>query len=307
MQDIILSHKSALVANRQIRINPSEVEILHYVNQLLLTSKKCKTSPIEILVKSKTKVHQSWKFKYRVCSTSLPKNSIKQLSENIHYVCPELLLVQFSSILPYEHLALIALEFCGTYSIDPQTHNFEKDLTPATTPKMIENYIKCYEKHNPNFRGKSKLKDVVEFIKPNSASPMESRLFIKLCGKRKKGFYGCCDLEMNQPVKLSDDASKIAGQKIVTPDILNEKLKVAIEYNSAQHHESSDQRQKDARRRDALVHDGWKVFSITPQQYYNENTFHVLAIQILKTLGQNYRFKLSNFSKLRHDAWKLLD
>lgn len=159
-------------------------------------------------------------------------------------------------MLSYTHLSLIALELCGTYSINPQSHEFEKNLTPATTIKRIKNYIKLYEKHNPKFRGKARLYDVLTFIAENSASPMESRLFIKLCGKRKEGFYGCCNLTMNCPVKLSEDAEKIAGQKIVIPDILSKDQKVAIEYNSAQHHESTEQGQKDARRRDALVHDG---------------------------------------------------
>lgn len=59
MQNLILSHKSGLVANRQARINPSEIEILHYVNQLLLTNKKCNICPIEILVKSKKQTHKS--------------------------------------------------------------------------------------------------------------------------------------------------------------------------------------------------------------------------------------------------------
>ena len=256
MQKLILCCKSGVIANRQVRINDTSVEILHYVNHLLLLKKAPESAPIEILVKSKNQTHKNKKFKYKVCTTSLPKNSIRQLSESIYYVGPEFLLVQLSSVLPYAQLALIALELCGKYSIDPQTHTFEKDLMPATTPKKIASFIKKYEKHNPHFRGKVKLNDVMNITRENSASPMESRLFIKLCGKRKEGFYGCRDLAMNQTVQLSEAAAKIAGQKIVVPDILNNKHKVAIEYNSAQYHESSEQGQKDARRRDALVYDG---------------------------------------------------
>lgn len=302
MQKLIICCKSGVIANRQVRINDTSVEILHYVNQLLLSKKTRAAFPIEVLVNSKNQTHKNRNFKYRVCTTPLPKNSIRQLSENVYYVGPELLLVQLSSVLPYAQLALIALELCGKYSIDPKTHTFVKDLMPATTPEKIAKFVKNYEKHNPHFRGKVKLNDAMDFVKENSASPMESRLFIKLCGKRKAGFYGCRDLSLNQSVQLSVDAAKIAGQKIVVPDIINQGRKVAIEYNSAQYHESSEQGQKDARRRDALVFDGWKVISITPQQYFNEQTFHVLAIQILKDLGQNYRFQVTNFPRLRHEA-----
>lgn len=117
---------------------------------------------------------------------------------------PELLLIQLSTILPYPQLALIAFEICGTYAIDPTTRNFMGDLKPATSPDKVKKYIKEYEKLNPRFKGKRKLGSIVSFLEGNSASPMESRLFIKLCGDRKEGFYGCRGLTMNQPIILSE-------------------------------------------------------------------------------------------------------
>lgn len=169
---------------------------------------------------------------------------------------PELLLIQLASALPYSQLALIAFEMCGTYAIDPCARNFVSDLAPATTPKKIEQYVKDYARLNPHFKGKRKIEAILAILKEGAASPMESRLFIKLCGARKDGFYGCRGLDMNLPVQLSTEACKIAGQPIVYPDLLSSKFKIAIEYNSAQYHESNKQGQKDRRRRDALVYDG---------------------------------------------------
>lgn len=159
-------------------------------------------------------------------------------------------------MLPYAKLALIALEMCGTYSINTNSNKFVGDLKPITSPNKIIKFIDNYEKLNPRFKGIRKLKDILKFIKGGSASPIESRLFIKLCGSRKEGFYDCRGLTMNEPIRLSYEAAKIAGQAIVIPDILSKKLKVAIEYNSSQFHESNEQGQKDRRRRDALVYDG---------------------------------------------------
>ncbi len=145
---------------------------------------------------------------------------------------------------------------CGTYAIDPSTRDFVGDLKPTTNPEKIGKYVKEYERLNPHFKGKKKLSSISTFLEENSASPMESRLYIKLCGDRKEGFYGCRNFKMNQAVNLSEDACKIAGQAVVYPDLLNQKFKLAIEYNSAQYHESIEQGQKDRRRRDALMYDG---------------------------------------------------
>ena len=90
----------------------------------------------------------------------------------------------------------------------------------------------------------------------NSASPMESRLYVKLCGPKNMGMYGCKDLKFNCKIDISSEAKKIAGQNFIVPDISNKDKKVAIEYNSSQFHENTIQGQKDQRRRDALVHDG---------------------------------------------------
>ncbi len=85
---------------------------------------------------------------------------------------------------------------------------------------------------------------------------MESRLYVKLAGQKSKGLYECKDLRMNKEISLSTDASKISGQHIIKPDISHIRKKVAIEYDSSQFHETTEQGQKDKRRRDALVKDG---------------------------------------------------
>ena len=85
---------------------------------------------------------------------------------------------------------------------------------------------------------------------------MESHLYIKLCGPRKYGCYGCENLDFNSKIVLSDEAAKIAGQKYILPDLSSKAKKIAIEYNSAKFHENIERGQKDQRRRDALVYDG---------------------------------------------------
>ena len=111
---------------------------------------------------------------------------------------------------------------------------------------------------------------------------------------------------MNKSVNISKEAQRIAGQSIIIPDIFNEKKKVAIEYNSSQFHDNFEQGQKDQRRRDALVYDGWKVHSIVSQHLYDRVTFNLLAREILHELGQNSRFRGKHFEDKNKAAFKLL-
>lgn len=135
---------------------------------------------------------------------------------------------------------------------------------------------------------------------------MESRLYLKLCGPRNRGLYSCRNLKFNQEIEPSSDAKKIAGQNVIKPDISCAEKKVAMEYNSSQHHNDAKQSQKDQRRRDALVHDGWTVYSFTPQQVYDAKTFHIIAMQILKDLDQYKQIRHKNFFTNNQKAFELL-
>ena len=186
----------------------------------------------------------------------LPRNSIMNFDDNISIVCPELLLLQMASLLPFLQFCLIAYEFCGTFTIDHNTKNFVNNIEPITNKIKIENFIAKIEKKNKNAKSIKIIKNLLEVLEDGAASPMESRLFLKLCGNRKLGLYGCKNLKFNQNIEMSTQAQKIAGQRIIIPDIVNKQRKVAIEYNSSMFHEDSVQGQKDQKRRDALVYDG---------------------------------------------------
>ena len=162
-----------------------------------------------------------------------------------------------ASNLNFYSLALLVLEFCGNFSISNNAEQgFISDINPITTVKDIQKFLDAFTKNSKCIRGINNLREVLTFASDNSNSPMESRLFVKLCGPRHKGLYSSKELKLNSRVRLSESASKIAGQTIITPDISCAKKKVAIEYDSSQFHEESVQGQKDKRRRDALVSEG---------------------------------------------------
>lgn len=161
-----------------------------------------------------------------------------------------------ASKLNYFELALLVHEFCGTFSIQNNQEGFINDIPTLTTVMKLKKFVSACTDKISQINGLRNLKSILEFASDNSASPMESRLFIKLCGKRFLGMYGCKNLKQNRKIFISKEASQIAGQNYIIPDISCLSKKVAIEYDSSQFHETSEQGQRDKRRRDALVNDG---------------------------------------------------
>ena len=165
------------------------------------------------------------------------------------------MIIQLSLSLRFEILCLLILELCGSYTIDKNSHSFISNIQAATSIENIANFTEKFKNANPYAKGSKNVLRAIKFLKNGSASPMESRLFVKLCGPRTCGFYGCKNFELNKQIELSIPAQKIAGQKFIIPDIVNFEQKAVIEYDSSQFHENGQQGQKDKRRRDALVYD----------------------------------------------------
>lgn len=302
MNQLILSHQTALYAFRQFRFYNSWFQVINNIEKRL-----CKASEdvnkIDTMVSDVNKAWKNKRIEFHIRPKSIPKKSILTLSNNIKCVCPELLLIQMASKLSIENLSLMLMEFAGTYTITPETQQATNVNSKLISFNQSTNYLNKYCNLNKNGHGLHKIAKAITFCAENSASPMESRLYIKLCGPRSLGFYGCKNLKMNAPINVSNKSALIAGQKTIVPDISCIKKKVAIEYDSSQFHENVIRDQKDKRRRDALVNEGWKVHTIIPQQLKNPYTFDVIARNILKDLGQDYRIRCKNFETVRNDAF----
>lgn len=218
-----------------------------------------------------------------------------KFTDSIYCVKPELLICLLAQTLSYENLAILIHEFCGNYSFATDLHQIKNDIKPLTNVQKISEMVSRLSTGKNYFRGLKNLNEILKFAGDNSRSPMESRLNIKLCGPHRKGCYACQGLRLNVKVELSDEAKMLAGQLSVTPDLCNVEKKIAIEYDSAQFHENEEQGQRDKRRRDALVHDGWQVFTILPATINDPKAFNIIAEKILTELDQDTRFITNKF------------
>lgn len=256
MNKIIISHRSALSLFRQIRCSKISVEN-YFSNNLTRTDLlKVLEKPIDIMVESKNNFCKSDIFRYHIQPKEIKRNSLIKLSDTVFCANPELVIIQMVDKLSFEQVFLLISELTGSYSLDEHNKCIETAIPNFTSVAKIQNYEKRLSISNPRYRGCRLLREALRYVADNSASSMESKLYLKLCGSRKRGYYECKNLEFNKKIKLSIAAKKIADQEYVMPDISSCKFKVAIEYDSAQYHTNILQNQKDKARRDALTHDG---------------------------------------------------
>lgn len=315
MNYIIISHNSAFNIYRSYRsknniklstcdihltnfcIKQNLKEIKNFLNQWMPTDIALK----DFMFTEKNSSHHTADISFHYFKGKLPNKSLLKIRENIYVVCPELMFCQMASILSIEKLMLLGLEICGNYTVLPNPDSsLSTNIRPLTSTEKIQDYVLKFIKYNPGFKGCRKVLDVIKFLKNNSASPLESRLYTILCFPRKYGGYGLKNAVLNKEISLSKHASKIVRQKIIKPDICVQKKKIAIEYDSDQFHDNSFQNRKDKLRLDALTYDGWKVFSFVTGQLNNIESLDKMAMMILKANGQSTRNRMKDFYSRRN-------
>lgn len=211
-----------------------------------------------------------------------------------------------SNKLSMSDLLLFGFEMCGTYTLANDKSDLLTDINAISSSTKIAQYLNRLYKQNNKFSKIPKAIKASEFILDNSFSPLESRLAILLCLKRSLGGFGLEGFVLNQEIALSNEASKICFQKTVTPDLCNMKTKIAIEYDSSMFHDNVAQNQKDKLRMDAMIHDGWRVFTFVKAHTHNYEAFNQLANDILKANNQDIRCSSRRFLARRYELFNHL-
>lgn len=122
---------------------------------------------------------------------------------------------------------------------------FSSNVRTVTTPSKIYNFAKLLIQYQPHTKGVKLAMNLSKCLESNSASPQESRLYLKLCLPRKYGGYGLKNIKLNKTINLSKSSYNILGYNTIRPDLCNEKTKVAIEYDSSSFHDNANQNTKD--------------------------------------------------------------
>jgi hypothetical protein len=108
-------------------------------------------------------------------------------------------------------------------------------------------------------RGVGIARKALRWVREGSRSPMETVVSNMLFLPSSEGGYGFAAPTLNHRVTLDDAASAITGTSCCYVDMSWPELRLGIEYDSSAWHADAE---KDRRRREALAHMDWSIYSI---------------------------------------------
>ncbi len=130
-------------------------------------------------------------------------------------------------------------------------------------------------------RGVGIAKDVLPYVTPNGASPMECLISAMLSAPERLGGEGMPLPVLNAPVTVRKDGCRATRYA----DVYWPTARVALEYDSTEFHNGKDQIGHDAARRVELENAGIRAISLTNHQLRNIGLFDELVILLRNMLG----------------------
>lgn len=139
-------------------------------------------------------------------------------------------------------------------------------------------------------RGRAKALRALKYVREGSRSPKESELYMALACPGALG--GCAFRSLKLNVSVS---CKKHGSWSYLIDICDSKKKVAIEYNSFQHHNNTRSYSEDEKRASRLRSEGYEVFSVKPDQLRTVRDFEILVRNLAKALKKRIRVRARKY------------
>lgn len=217
----------------------------------------------------------------------LPQHALYPLSSGVHVVSPELCLLQLCQTRSLYEMLELGMEFCGTYALRPsdngETYMAQRDYV-LTHAGQIQRRFNSWK----SMHGIEQARRMAHWLADNSASPMESKLYLLLCLTPGLGGYHLPKPELNAEIPLKPDGQELLRKAYVKPDMLWRKQGIVVEYDG-EYHNDTDQSLKDEMRRSVLTSMGFTVHIIKKRQIYNPLAFDGAARTLAKQLGKRLR------------------
>lgn len=181
-------------------------------------------------------------------------------------------------------MALVATEFAGYYRLPTAQHDTQYRLDPLVTLDSQYAFLAA----NPSLYGVSRVREALGLAFDRSASPMESALALMLSLTVEFGGFGLPKPELNKQVPTGEFESMWDGGPFITPDLLWEDCKVAVEYESDEFHGhlGAGKADSDAVRANVLTAMGYAVFRATRGTARSIPAIVRLARQVAQAMGR---------------------
>ncbi len=191
---------------------------------------------------------------------------------------PEFAFLQMANLLDDEQLLFVGFELCGRYGIGAE------GVFPRPQVCTSQDLVSCANRM-PRVRGRRHATIIAPLVIDGAGSPMEAALALILHTTREEGGYGLPAPELNKSIPVQGKARRQWMEDHITPDLLWENVKLAIEYDSNLHHSASSRIASDAKRRDVLAELGYRVITVTTEHMRSFREIERIAHVVASTLG----------------------
>lgn len=253
--------------------------------------------PLDVIVGDHKAVHRLKSLDVIMLGNQLPHGSFNQLDEGLCLCSPELCLALLGRGGPSIHLAELACELCGTYSMaHDESGGFVNCYARSTCEKVTKYLGQLGRRH-----GIRASREAISLAADKSDSPRETSMFLCLTLPDKHSGYAIARPRLNERLYVSDRSRKSLGHGYLVADELfydEEGNPVAVgEYDSKQHHFYSKRADSEGRevdvakilgddlRREIVRDEGLGMVTVRTEDTKQFERFDAKAMRIGKLAG----------------------
>lgn len=232
---------------------------------------------------------------------SVTRSPLYRVANGIFLPSPELALIQASRGKPVEEIAYLGTLLCSAFCLAEDTSTL-LSRAPLTLPSNI---AKISDAHR-DVPGCTRVRSAVHWMLAKAASPRECALGLALHLPPRFGGYGLPRPSLNEPIVLAAVDQKLADRSYYVADLLWEKQRVVVEYDSDAFHLTSASHHHDSVRRAVLEDAGYRVIGITRNHLASITEMDRAAATIARALKHPLRFRVQDFEQRQTRLWKTL-
>ncbi|WP_294421684.1 DUF559 domain-containing protein [uncultured Senegalimassilia sp.] len=252
----------------------------------------CCSTPLHVLVPRAAMRRNHAGVRWHVHEGRLAGSSFSMLASGVFAVRPEFALLHVGQRNKLEALAW-AFELAGSYRV---CRDDERGFVKAD-PLIARASLSRFARAHSDLFGSAALRRVGRYVLEGAASPMESALAMLLCLPASLGGFGLPAAELNARVDISVRSELSFMKRYYVADMCWRKQRVIVEYDSDAFHAGPGRIAEDAARRNALLHMGYDVVTVSRAQIMNRARCAETASVISRAIGHRLRIRASDWPK----------
>lgn len=257
---------------------------------------------LELLVRSPDERRESKWVRCRAWGhRPLPPGSIVEAGDRVAVISPEICAIRLAAILPPLPYFRALSGLLGIYVRKSDSH---LDLLGRDPITSIEDILTCLEQTG-SIPGSKLARMALGWVIEGSASPRETTMDVSLAMPTRLGGHGLGNFKANWPIELTASASGLTKRSYLVSDVIWEKKRLVVEYNSSKHHDTLKQKEMDFEKITALQHMGYTVIPVSTRQFSDFDVFKNVVVTIRQHLGRRDRYAASVYLR-RYKAHEAL-